>query len=288
MALKTTQKIIVYGLPACLLAWFLMLVFSGQIILSQSFRAGFLEIHYYGIVMALAVLAGFLYASKTAAKFGFTREQAENLSLWLIPIAFVFARGYHVASSWEYYLQHPADAFKVWQGGLSIYGAVVGGVFALVLARKFFKLKTSILNLLDWLAPAVLLGQVVGRFGNFFNYEAFGYPTSLPWKMFVPAAFRPAGFEAQAFYHPWFLYESLGNFLIFLALTRGFKSQKPGSLFFGYILLYNTLRFCLEFIRIDSVFIGSFRQNAVVSLGLVLIGAVGLAVSNKKQNVPIP
>ena len=256
--------------------------------MSQSFRLGFLEIHYYGIIMALAVTAGFLYASKTAQKFGFTREQAENLSLWLIPVAFVFARGYHVASSWDYYLQNPADMFKVWQGGLSIYGAVLGGLVALVVFRKIYRLKPPLLNFLDWLAPAVLLGQAVGRFGNFFNYEAFGYPTNLPWKMFVPGPFRPDSFLEQPYYHPWFLYESLGNLIIFVVLTRGFKNRKTGSLFFGYVLLYNMLRFCLEFIRIDSVFIGSFRQNAIVSLCLIAIGAVGLAVSNKKQNVPIP
>jgi phosphatidylglycerol:prolipoprotein diacylglycerol transferase len=155
-----------------------------------------------------------------------------------------------------------------------------------------------------------LLGQIIGRFGNFFNYEAFGYPTNLPWKMFVPESFRPEEFLQNSFFHPWFLYEILANlFILFLILrfdklgrsdflaaeldppTAGLKqsslqkSTRPtfqkfregilktlfNNLFFTYLLLYNAVRACLEFLRIDSTFIGSFRLNFLVSVSLVLV-----------------
>ena len=283
---KLFRWLLVMGL-IFLLAGFLAQVFAGQWVLPQAFRVGPLTLHYYGLTMATAVLVGLLYARKTGPDFGFTPEQAENLALYLVPVSFVFARAYHVMSSFSYYRLHPLDALKVWQGGLSIYGAVLGGVLVLILAKKVLRLQTSTLNLFDWLAPAVLLGQIVGRFGNFFNYEAYGLPTNLPWKMFVPPDFRLAGYWGQAYYHPWFLYEALGNLLIFWLLIKHFKKQGPGSLFFGYILLYNIWRFCLEFIRIDSVFVGSVRQNAAVSLALVFVGVIGLIMSRGPQNAKI-
>ncbi len=268
-----------------LLVWGLAEVFSGRIILPQSFQLGPLTVHFYGLTMAAAVLAGLLYARKTAEEYGFTKTQAEDLALYLVPVSFVFARAYHVASSFAYYKLHPLDALKVWQGGLSIYGAVLGGVLALLVLRKVFRTKASLLSSFDWLAPAVLLGQIIGRFGNFFNYEAYGNPTGLPWKMFVPEQFRLQGYTDYAYYHPWFLYELLGNLLIFWLLFRHFKKLGPGSLFFGYVLLYNVLRFCLEFIRLDSVFVGTVRQNAVASLILAFIGLFGLILSHKRQDV---
>lgn len=262
-------------------------VFSGQWALFQTFQLGPLTLRYYGLTMAAAVLVGLLYARKTAPDFGFNPGFAEDLALYLVPVGFIFARAYHVMSSFGYYRPHPLDAFKVWQGGLSIYGAVLGGVLVLLAVKTKFGLQARMSRLLDWLAPAVLLGQIVGRVGNFFNYEAYGLPTSLPWKMFVPPGFRLPGYLDQAYYHPWFLYEALGNLVSFWLLIKFFKKQEPGSLFFGYILLYNIWRFCLEFIRIDSVFVGNIRQNAAVSLGLVIVGLFGLVMSRFRQHAKI-
>lgn len=141
-----------------------------------------------------------------------------------------------------------------------------------------------VMLILDWLAPSVVLGQIIGRFGNLFNYEAFGYPTNLPWKMFVPKNFRPVLFQNENFFHPWFLYEILGNliilFLLFKVISKKYKNSSPGYIVFFYLLLYNSLRFCLEFLRVDSTFIDSFRLNALVSLALVIIGGLCLIVYN--------
>jgi phosphatidylglycerol---prolipoprotein diacylglyceryl transferase len=265
------------------LGYFLTSVFSGSWVLQQSFGVGPVTIHYYGIILALAVLGAFLLAKKRREEYGLEEKQAEDIIFWTIIGGFVGARLYHVISSVGFYLNNPTDILKVWNGGLSIYGAVIGGAIVLILASKIFNLKSSILNLLDWLVPSLLVGQIIGRFGNLFNYEAYGYPTNLPWKMFVPEQFRPAQYQNFNFFHPWFLYEVLGNLFILVIVLivskRAFSQAgegdngSAGKVVFLYLLLYNVLRFCLEFLRIDSTFISGFRLNAVVSLIVFLIAA---------------
>jgi phosphatidylglycerol:prolipoprotein diacylglycerol transferase len=271
---KFTLAIIVASFWGCF--YFLRLVFSGFLILPQSFPLGPLTIHYYGIIMAIAVAAGFYFAVRRAKNYNIGESQAEDILFWTIIGGFIGARLYHVLSSAGYYYQYPIDIFKVWNGGLSIYGAVLGGIISLVICKKAVSCQLSSVSLLDWLAPCVLLGQIIGRFGNLFNYEAFGYPTGLPWKMFVPSNFRPQIYQNFNFFHPFFLYEILGNFLILLLLQKVFKFRRPGSLFFFYVLLYNALRFCLEFLRIDSTFIYGFRLNALMSLILCAAALAGL------------
>jgi phosphatidylglycerol:prolipoprotein diacylglycerol transferase len=157
-----------------LVSIFLQQVFFGAIILSQTFSLGFITIHYYGILMAAAVAAAFYLAIRRAPKYGVDVKQAEDLLFWLIIFGFIGARLYHVLSSISYYWIHPLDTLKVWNGGLSIYGALLGGLFIL---WCYFKIHNSkfppsadrpgagiILNLLDWLAPSVVLGQIIGRF----------------------------------------------------------------------------------------------------------------------------
>jgi len=251
--------------------------------LPQSFAVGTVVIHYYGLVMAAAVLAGYLLARKRAARYGLSAGQADDIIFWAVIGGFVGARLYHIASSFGYYWTHPADIIKVWNGGLSIYGVIFGGMLAILLYQKILHHKSYILNLFDWLAPSVLLGQIIGRFGNLFNYEIIGYPTNLPWKMFVPAAFRPVEYLPYAYFHPFFLYEVLGNIIIFIYLLKFRKNRWPGSLSFSYLLLYNALRFFLEFIRTDSTFIGPLRLNAVMSFALAATAA-GCLWSLKRYN----
>lgn len=354
-------------------------IFSGAWVLPQVLTLGPLSIHYYGFTMAFAVGSGWWLALRRAPQY-FTSpnpllerggigqknfpvlplskgelEGVDSFLLWLVVGGFVGARLYHVASSYGYYVQHPVDMFKVWHGGLSIYGALIGGfvivlVYSLktksVIARSeslgerrgnlnvassgiasrpirnvslragvtklsrndnprfnsflsaSWRTHFSFLHLLDWLIPSVVLGQIIGRFGNFFNYEAFGYPTTLPWKMFVPTEFRPAGVMTSAYYHPLFLYEALGNVFIFYILLRLSKTERvainsprlvPGALFFVYLFLYNALRFALEHLRMDSTFVYEiFRLNALVSGLLSIIGLVGyLAINyvfNSREN----
>lgn len=275
-----------------LLIFVISLVFSGRVILPQAFSLGPVTIHFYGITMALAVMAGFYWAVKSSPAYGIGKKAAEDMLFWAVIFGFIGARAYHVLSSIGYYWAHPIDIFKVWNGGLSIYGAAIAGFLTLVIYLKNNKSQPSTskpmsrvtLDMMDWLVPSFAIGQIIGRMGNFFNYEAFGYPTNLPWKMFVPVNFRPEGFSQYQFFHPWFLYEQLGIILIFFALWPLYKKDRQdgqGRLFFFYLILYNILRFSLEFIRIDSTFIGGLRLNSVISLLLALCGLAGLIATYK-------
>ena len=254
-----------------LFIFFISKVFLGNLILPQSFSLGGLTVRFYGLILALAVGAAYLFAVKRSSKYSISESQAENIIFVVLISGFVGARLYHVFSSLGYYFQNFIEIFQVWHGGLSIYGAVLGSLFGLVLFVK------SLSTVLNWLTPSLLLGQIIGRFGNFFNYEAFGYPTNLPWKMFVPETFRPENFLQSSFFHPWFLYEVLFNLLILFIVLKLEKRVNFKSLFFTYFLLYNAVRLCLEFLRIDSTFIGSFRLNFVVSLILAIGSLIILA-----------
>jgi phosphatidylglycerol:prolipoprotein diacylglycerol transferase len=269
-----------------ILIYFLARVFSGNLILPQTFSLGPLTVHYYGLIMALAVGAGFYLAIKRALIFGLTTKQAEDLLFWVIVGGFVGARLYHVFSSFGYYLQNPLDVLKVWQGGLSIFGALFGGLLVLLFLAKSYKLKA--ISLLDWLTPSILIGQIIGRFGNLFNYEAFGYPTNLPWKMFAPLLSRPQSLVQFSFFHPLFLYEALGNLVILFIVFRLGRQKKAsgGELFFSYLLLYNSMRFFLELLRVDSTFFGAIRLNSLASLILFLVGLAGVIYT--KRNVQTP
>ncbi len=277
---------------------FLNQVFSGRLLLPQTLSLGPLTIRYYGIIMALSVASGFYLAAKRSGSLGIGIKQAQDILFWIIVGGFVGARAYHVLSSFAYYQHNAIDIFKVWHGGLSIYGAVLGGVLAVFLLATSYKLPAT--RLLHWLTPSLILGQIIGRFGNLFNYEAFGYPTHLPWKMFVPAELRPGEYRAFSFFHPWFLYEQIGLLLIFFILKRC-ENRKidPASaaaqvlranLFLYYLLLYNILRFALEFLRIDSVFLYGVRQNAVVSFFLIILASILILYKTRqlgtKKHVP--
>ncbi|HYV33529.1 MAG TPA: prolipoprotein diacylglyceryl transferase [Candidatus Limnocylindria bacterium] len=287
--------------------YFLRQVFLGNIILSQAFSIGPLTIHYYGIVMAIAAASGFYLAIKRAPQYGISLKIAEDLLFWIIIGGFVGARLYHVITSYPYYLANPADILKVWNGGLSIFGALIGGVVTLMVYIRLQTTNYKLLTLLDWLTPSLLLGQIIGRFGNLFNYEAFGYPSNLPWKMFVPLQFRPSQYIQFNFFQPFFLYEVLANAIILFLLLKLSAIQRSksdfakassdfapanagsGKLFFYYLLLYNSVRFCLEFLRTDSTFIGNFRVNAIVSLVLLALAILGIIYTQHKgKHAEIP
>jgi len=289
--LHTSFKKILPSLLVCTVIICLYYVFSGQIILPQIFSVGSITIHYYGIIMALAVAGGFYLAEKRSEKYGIKGAAAQNVLFCIIVGGFVGARLYHVFSSFGYYQHNVIDIFKVWNGGLSIYGAIIGGLIALFLYRRLDKDALwqpkgifVFFVLLDWLTPSLIVGQIIGRFGNLFNYEAFGYPTNLPWKMFVPLEFRKSDFASHDFFHPWFLYEQIGLLIVFLIVRKSEKSEK-NHLFLWYLLLYNILRFGLEFLRVDSTFIGSFRLNSLTSFILIIISGALITRKRKLESV---
>ncbi len=171
-----------------------------------------------------------------------------------------------------YYLSHPLEALAIWRGGLGIPGAMLGGSIALYI---FTRRRGALFGVwLDIAAPALALGQAIGRWGNFANQELYGAPTSLPWAIFIEPAYRLPASAAQAYYHPLFLYESLwslGNMALLLWLGRRFTHRfQAGDLFLVYLLTYAVGRFLLEFLRLDA------SQVAGLNINQTLMGAVGM------------
>ncbi len=247
----------------------------------EIFHYGFLRLKWYGLLIASAVLIGVNLSMWLAKKRQVDPELVADLAIWLVLSAIPSARLYYVIFQWPTYAKDPLQIFKIWEGGIAIYGAIIGGTLAAIV---FAKLKrVSFWQLADIVAPSLALGQAIGRWGNFFNSEAFGSPTDLPWKLFIPSTNRPFEYRNFEYFHPTFLYESLWNLLIFSILMYLFLNDanrhnrlKTGSIFLIYMIAYGIGRFGVEGLRTDSLMLGALRISQVVSLVGIAIGSIGL------------
>jgi phosphatidylglycerol:prolipoprotein diacylglycerol transferase len=246
----------------------------------EIFHIGAFRLKWYGLLIATAVLIGVNLSMRLAKQRKLDPELIGDLAIWLVLAAIPSARLYYVIFEWQNYSQHPEQIIKIWEGGIAIHGAIIGGTIAAIM---FSKLKqVSFWQLADVVIPAVALGQAIGRWGNFFNSEAFGNPTDLPWKLYIPPARRPGEYLNFEYFHPTFLYESLWNLLVFGGLMFLFISDlrqpklKPGTLFLVYLVAYSTGRFAVESLRTDSLMLGGLKMAQIVSLVGILIGGMGL------------
>jgi phosphatidylglycerol---prolipoprotein diacylglyceryl transferase len=242
---------------------------------------GPLPIRWYGLLIASAVLIGASLSTYLAKRRGVNPDLLSDLAIWLVVAAIPCARLYYVAFQWESYASRPAEILAIWHGGIAIHGALIGGTLASLIFAKLKK--TSFWVLADLVAPSVILGQAIGRWGNFFNSEAFGRPTDLPWKLYIPPAQRPAAYSQFDYFHPTFLYESLWNLGVFaILMTLFFRGLKPnsklknGTLFLVYLLAYSLGRFWIEGLRMDSLMLGPLRVAQCISLVGVALGGAGL------------
>lgn len=240
---------------------------------------GQFEIHWYGIIIAAAGMAAFFVIWRLAKKYKVESSVISDLALFSIFGAIIGSRIYYVIYAWEFYKDNLVDILKIWQGGLAIHGALIGGLLAMFLYCRVKK--QNFLLLADILVVGLILAQAIGRWGNYFNQEIFGLPTNLPWGIPIDFANRPAEFSSSGFFHPTFLYESLGSLLIFFTLLffsyKRLKANKwrAGNIFFLYLIFYSVLRFCLEFLRTDySPLIFGARWNQALSAIIILISAV--------------
>jgi phosphatidylglycerol:prolipoprotein diacylglycerol transferase len=233
---------------------------------------GPLQIRWYGILMAVAILVGFWLAHRRAAEEGLPADQLIRTAQWAVVAGLVGARLYEVVFNWDYYGRFPSKILAVWEGGLAIHGGVLGGI--LVGGLYAWRRKLPLASYLDVAAPSLALGQAIGRWGNFFNEEAFGTPTSVPWKLFISPSHRPLVYAQDEFFHPTFLYESLWDFGVFLLLVLAFRNRlarAPGALFLVYVGAYSVGRFITEGIRTDPLMLGPIRVAQLVSvLGVAL------------------
>ncbi|SHJ14409.1 phosphatidylglycerol:prolipoprotein diacylglycerol transferase [Geosporobacter subterraneus DSM 17957] len=221
-----------------------------------------LSIRWYGILISLGMILGAFVAMRRAKKENISEERILDLVLVAIPAAIIGARLYYVIFNWEYYGGDLLRILNTREGGLAIHGGVIAGITAGYFFCKYHKL--SFRKLADICAPSIILGQAIGRWGNYINQEAFGRPTNLPWGIMVD------GIKV----HPTFLYESIWNFaVLFLLLRYDARKKFEGELLVLYGVLYSVGRFFIEGLRTDSLMVGPFRTAQVISILIILGGS---------------
>lgn len=240
---------------------------------------GPIQIHWYGVIIGVGIALALFLAMREGERRGLHKDIFPDLMLWAIPIAIISARIYYVAFEWDYYSQNPGDIIKIWNGGIAIHGALIGSVITAVVFSK--KKNISFWKLADIAAPSIILGQAIGRWGNFINQEAHGGEVT---RSFLEGLFLPEFIINQmyidgAYYHPTFLYESIWNlvgFVLLLSLRR--VNLRQGEIFLSYVIWYSIGRFFVEGMRTDSLMLTeTLRIAQTISIALILL-AVGLIV----------
>lgn len=245
-----------------------------------AFQLGPIAVRWYGLLIVSGILLAYFVGQKEAVKRGLPEDFLADLLLWVVPISIVCARIYYVSMRWDYYGQNPGKIIEVWNGGIAIHGALLGGFLT---AYIFTRIKgVSFLRVADIAAPSILIGQIIGRWGNFMNQEAYGGPVS---REFLENLMLPNWIINQMYIeelgthvHPTFLYESVWNIiglLILLALRK--VNLNRGEMFFTYIIWYSIGRLYIEGLRTDSLYlVGDLRSAQVVSIIGIVVGLVAI------------
>ena len=241
------------------------------------------EIYLYGVMVALGFLCGILYCGRRAPEFGIPTDSFYDLALWVVPLSILGARLYYVLFQADYYLAHPGEILAVWEGGLAIYGGIIAGVLVTVVFCRVKKIPLP--AMLDVMCFGVLIGQIIGRWGNFFNREAFGAETEIFCRMGLTA---PDG--STIYVHPTFLYESLWNLaglIILISFTKKGRQRYNGQCVLFYFFWYGLGRSWIEGLRTDSLYLGNtdIRVSQLLSILLVLVCGTVLFL-NRKKNMP--
>ncbi|SOC40118.1 prolipoprotein diacylglyceryl transferase [Ureibacillus acetophenoni] len=246
-----------------------------------AFHIGSIPVRWYGILIALGIVLAYIVGQHEGNKRGLPKDFFADLLIWAIPISIVCARIYYVVMEWDYYGANPDKIIQIWNGGIAIHGALIG---AIATAYVFCRFKgINFLKVADIAIPSVLIGQIVGRWGNFMNQEAYGGPVS---EEFLRNLMIPEWIINQmyindpvyglSYFHPTFLYESLWNILglILLLILRKVNLHR-GEIFFTYLIWYGIGRFFIEGMRTDSLYLfGELRAAQVVSILGIIIGVV--------------
>ncbi len=264
--------------------------------MAEGIRIGPLTLNYYGMIIMVGVIAAGVLSYYEAKRRGLDPEIVWDSLPWLVLGGVIGARIWHILTppasmveqgitAW-YYLTHPLDAIAIWRGGLGIPGAVAGGALAL-----FFYTKKHALSFLQWadlIAPGLALAQSIGRWGNFVNQEVYGSPSNLPWAITIDLQHRLPEFRDIATYHPLFLYESIFNVLnmgFLLWLNRKMHHKlKEGDVFLSYLVTYPFFRFLLEFLRLDSSYVGGVNANQTLML-IITLASAGLIAWRHRETI---
>lgn len=237
---------------------------------------GNINIYWYGILIASAIVLGLIFAKMQNGKYNISYNIVEEFILWALPISIICARLYYVVFSMDLYKSNLIKIFAIWEGGLAIYGGVIGAIATAIIFAKIKKI--NLFDLLDYCVPFLALGQAIGRWGNFINREAYGAETASFLRMEILQA--NGGYISV---HPTFLYESIGLLTIFLLLQflpRKFQGEKFSEYFIGY----GILRFFVEWLRVDSLMFFSVKVSMVVSALLFILGVVFIVFLSKQKS----
>lgn len=238
----------------------------------RGFQLGPLTVHYYGAVIALGLVLAVVYALRRSKEFGLKEDDILDGVLWVTPFAIVCARVYYVIFSWADYRENPISVLYIWEGGLAIYGGVIGAVIGVAVLCRIKKIRMP--TLLDLVLLGFLIGQSIGRWGNFFNREAFGAATESFFRMGLYNTVT----GAWEYYHPTFLYESVWNLAGLILLHFCSKRRRyDGQIALGYAAWYGLGRTFIEGLRVDSLYWGPFRVSQVLS-ALICVAAVAVLI----------
>jgi phosphatidylglycerol:prolipoprotein diacylglycerol transferase len=250
----------------------------------SSFTIIGITLHFYGLIIGVAMITVTRISEWLLQKQGHKGEAIWDIAFWVILAGLIGARAWHVATDWPLYTNDWVKSLYVWQGGMSILGGVAGGMVGLYFCQHSLKkYGLNVRTILDVFAISLPFGQAIGRLGNWVNQELYGYPTNLPWKLFIDQQHRVQGFETYQFFHPLFAYEAIALVVIGLGLWK--LSQKKsfeigkGALVLLYFILYSGVRFLLEFLRIEKTTLGqsALGVNQII-MGIVCITFLGLFI----------
>ena len=248
------------------------------------FDFGFIQIRWYSLILLLAFLVGSFFIFKEGKKLNIDKDYLFNMIFWTILFSLIGARIYYVIFNFSQYQNDLMEIFKVWHGGLAIHGGIIAGVATILVYTH--KYNVNVMKILDIFAPALLIGQAIGRWGNFFNSEAHGAATSLAvLKNLHLPNFIIEGMQINTvYYHPTFLYESIWCLIGFIVLliVRRYKYLKNGQVTALYLIWYGLGRFFIEISRTDSLMLGNFKIAQLVSIAFILLG-IGLFIYKQKK-----
>ena len=252
---------------------------------SELLNLGFISIKWYSVLILLAFTIGYYLVINRCKKENLKVSLISDMCFYLVIVSILGARIYYCIFEYKYYINNPLEIIQIWNGGLAIHGGIITGIIFIYCYTK--KHKINMIQLLDIFAPALVLGQAIGRWGNFFNNEAFGPVTTLTTlkNLHIPSFIIDGMYIDQNYHHPTFFYESIGCLIIFIILIvyRNTKVKKEGQIVGIYFILYGIIRFLIESLRTDSLMFFNFKVAQIISIIMVIIGLILFIKPLKKK-----
>lgn len=252
-----------------------------------AFELGPISVHWYGIIIAVGILLGYFIAQGSVKRIGFDKDILIDIIFWSAIFGFIVARIYFVIFQWPYYAQHPIEIPMIWYGGIAIHGGLIGGFIAGIIVCRQKNINPFQIG--DVIAPSLILGQGIGRWGNFMNHEAHGGPVSKSFleNMHIPDFIINNMYIDGQYYHPTFLYESIWDIQGFVILISLRKHLRIGDTFALYLIWYSIGRFFVEGLRTDSLMLTSdIRVAQLMSVVLIVAGIVLMIIRRVRYNAP--